>query len=302
MKYAQLRRKALLSEYVRCLVVSGYDVISTHRQPTHAELSCEWTDQFGSTCKYLFVICERSLPSREQRINLEQIAEQHGQNMVLISKRSDYSLTSDEFFDILGGAVASWRVLGPSYAAVLLDSAYNKPIVGNNSESWKVFEETVADGLEFVFGRRVRRLGGSKRGKRVSDMLAQLPDKTVIVVDAKASKDPYDASWKNLRALVEYTKDQLKRHKGIIKLGASFIVTSSYKQDGRRLLDFGNDFISETGVPLLFVEAADIAHMVYSLSKNPGHRNRLNWRKLICRSGCFEKQRFDAELASVKVM
>ncbi len=302
MKHAELKRNALLSEYVRCLVVNGYDVISTHRQPTHAELGCEWTDQFGCICRYLFVICDRLLPSQEQLIALEKIAEQRGQNLVLVSKKSDHSLTSDEFFDILGGAVASWRALGPTYASVLQDSARNKPIVGNDSEPWKVFEDTVADGLEFVFGRRVRRLGGNKPGKRVSDMLAQLPDKTVIVVDAKASKNPYDASWKNLRALVEYTKDQLKRHKGIVQLGASFIVTSSYKQENRRLLNVGNDFISETTVPLLFMAADDIAHMVYSLSKNPGQRNRLNWRKLICRNGSFDRKRFNAELESAKVM
>jgi hypothetical protein len=233
---------------------------------------------------------------------LEEIAKERRQNLVVVSKRSNHSLTSDEFFDILGGAVASWRVLGPTYASVLLDSACNKPIVGNNSEPWKVFEDTVADGLEFVFGRRVRRLGGNKRGKRVSDMLAQLPDKTVIVVDAKASKNPYDASWKNLRALVEYTRAQLKRHRGNIQLGASVIITSSYKQNNRRLLDLGNDFISETGVPLVFMAADDIAYMVDSLSKNPGQRNRLNWRNLVCRNGCFDKQKFYSELESAKVM
>ena len=301
MRFTQLNRNSLLSEFVRCLVVNGYNIILTHRQPTHVELSCEWTDQFGCISRYLFIICDESTPSDQQLIHLNKIAKEQGQNAVVVSDKFHSSLSPVEFFEILGGTVPSWRALGPTYESVLLESSCNKKIKGNDNQPWKIFEDAIADGLEFVFGKRVQRLGGNKSGKRVSDMLAQLPDKTVIIIDAKASKKPFDASWKNLRALAEYTKHQVKKSKGIVQLGASFIVSSSFKQDNQRLFKIGNDFIAQTSIPLLFIVAEDLAHIIISLSKTPSLRNKIDWHNLVCRTGIFDKKSFDEEIQSLKV-
>ena len=85
-------------------------------------------------------------------------------------------------------------------------------------EPWRLFEDLVADGVEFCFGRRVNRLGAHKRGKKVSDMVAPLPDFNVIVIDAKATGTEFDASWPSLRALVEYVNKQKERQKLLLVL------------------------------------------------------------------------------------
>jgi len=291
------KRDALLSEFVRSLIVNGYDVTAAHRQPTHIELGCEWKDAFGCTCNYLFVICDNGRPSQTQLDVIKHEANQRNQNAVLVTNcPEDNIISKDEFLSLLGGAVPSWRALGPTYTESLLQSATNKLPKGYTGEAWAVFEQAVGDGLEFIFGRRVQRLGGNKRGKRVSDMLAQLPDQTMLIIDAKASIHPFDASWKQMRSLVEYTKHQLTRHKGVVELRVAIIVAARYKQKNSGLSNVSNDFVAETSIPLLFLTAKDLAHMVEKLAKKPQHRNRLNWLMLLCRNGRFDISRFLTEL------
>lgn len=301
MENALFKRDALLSEFVRSLIVNGYDVAGSQRQPTHIELECKWRDAFGYTCNYLFVICDKGRPSQTQLDAITREASQRNQNVVLVTNSPEEGIISkDEFLSLLGGAVPSWRALGPTYTESLLQSAANKLPKGFTGEAWAVFEQAVGDGLEFIFGRRVRRLGSNKRGKRVSDMLAQLPDQTMLIIDAKASIHPFDASWKQMRALVEYTKHQLTRHKGVVELGVAIIVAATYKQKNSGLSNVSNDFIAKTGIPLLFLTAKDLAHMVEKLAKRPQYRNRLNWRMLLCRNGRFEISRFSTELEDVR--
>ena len=52
----------------------------------------------------------------------------------------------------------------------------------------------------FCFGRRVRRLGAVKRGQKVSDMIALIPEGSVLVVDAKATSTSFNAAVSELRA------------------------------------------------------------------------------------------------------
>jgi hypothetical protein len=300
MENALLKRDALLSGFVRSLIVNGYDVTGSQRQPTHIELGCEWKDAFGCTCNYLFVVCDEGRPSQMQLDAITHEASQRHQNVVIVTNDPEESTISrDDFFSLLGGAVPSWRALGPTYKESLLQSSTNELPKGYSGEAWAVFEQAVADGFEFIFGRRVRRLGGNKRGKRVSDMLAQLPDQTMLIIDTKASIHPFDASWKHMRALVEYTRQQLTRHKGIVELGVAIVVAATYKQENSAISNVSNDFVAETRIPLLFLTAEDLDKMVEKLAKRPQYRNRLNWRMLLCRNGRFEISRFSTELEDV---
>ena len=70
-------------------------------------------------------------------------------------------------------------------------------------ESWRIFEEAVADGLEFAFGQRVKRMGGVQRFKPLPDMLALAPDGLLMLVDAKAAANGlYQLERPKLRAPV----------------------------------------------------------------------------------------------------
>jgi hypothetical protein len=59
---------------------------------------------------------------------------------------------------------------------------------------WGIADDVLRDlyvrgKFEFVFGRRVRRMGGRRRGQAVSDLIAQTVS-GLLVIDAKASGAP----------------------------------------------------------------------------------------------------------------
>ena len=118
-----------------------------------------------------------------------------------------------DFLESFGGAVPSWRALDDSYLNKLEIAAKNANPEGFDGEAWRLFESLVADGLEFCFGRLVRRLGAAKRGQRVSDMIAQIPDGSVLVLDAKATSTSFNAAISELRALAEYTESERIRQR-----------------------------------------------------------------------------------------
>jgi hypothetical protein len=114
--------------------------------------------------------------------------------------------------------VPSWRALDDTYLSQLETAAKNAKPEGFGGEAWRLFESLVADGLEFCFARKVRRLGAAKRGQKVSDMIALVPEGSVLVLDAKATSTSFNAAISELRALVEYTRNQRARQKGFAEV------------------------------------------------------------------------------------
>src|ERR1035437_3312959 len=102
---------------------------------------------------------------------------------------------------------------------------------GKKGEAWRLFEQLVADGLEFGFARRVRRLGAEKRGSRLCDMTAQIPEGQILVVDAKATETSFDAAIHNLRPLIEYTNNQRLRQRGYNDVLAALVISKDFNQD-----------------------------------------------------------------------
>jgi hypothetical protein len=200
-----------------------------------------------------------------------------------------------EFLDVLGGAVPSWRALTEEYESHLDVASKNKLPDGLTGEPWRLFEDLVADGLEFCFCRRVNRLGARKRGKKVSDMVAPLPDFNVVVIDAKASKDGFDASWESLRALVEYVNKQKERQKGGGELVAALVVSSKFQQGDSALEGVSKEFLGETRTPLCFMTADVVAYMVRRLRQQPHLRNALRW-KMFFKGGSMTIKDFDNEI------
>ena len=46
----------------RTLLAGGYRITDVQRQPRHEEFTCERTDTFGSTIRYLFILLDLSQP------------------------------------------------------------------------------------------------------------------------------------------------------------------------------------------------------------------------------------------------
>lgn len=178
----------------------------------HIEFSCERVSRLGPSVQFLIAITDQSEFSDEAANDIAHAAANQNRLVVLVSNSGRTGqLCWTEFLDVMGGAVPSWRTLTDEYREHLLTASKNVLPPGLTGEAWWIFESLVANGLEFCFARRVNRMGGQKRGKRVSDMVAPLPDFSVIVVDAKASGSGFDVGAGSLRALVEYVEKQKQR-------------------------------------------------------------------------------------------
>jgi hypothetical protein len=207
------------------LLAAGYTISGVHRQPAHIEFKCERISRLGPTVQFLIAITDRAEFSEDEAHDIAHAAANQNRLSVLVSKSGGSGqLTWTEFLDVMGGAVPSWKALTDEYRDRLETASRNVSSSGLIGEAWWIFESLVADGLEFCFGRRVNRLGGQQRGKRVSDMVAPLPDFNVVVVDTKATVGGFNAIAGSLRALVEYVNKQKQRQQGGGDVVAALVV------------------------------------------------------------------------------
>ena len=232
MNTPQEPRTDTVSLATRTLVAAGYSVSGVHRQPTHIEFKCESTTRLGATFQLLIAITDQPIFRPDQVVEIGH--EARNQNRVPVFVSCDGvsgQISWVDFLEAMGGAVPPWRVLTPDFAGHLKTAARNRLPPGFSGEAWRLFEELAGDGLELCFGRRVNRMGAYQRGKKVSDMVAPLPDFDVIVVDAKASEAGYDASSPSFRALTEYVEKQKVRQRGGGQVVAALVISSQFLQD-----------------------------------------------------------------------
>lgn len=280
----------------RTLLLAGYAIENSRRQPTHIEILCHKTSSLASDVRYLVAITEADSFTEPTVQELRRIAGREGRSLVLVGAiATEVQLGWVDFLDALGGAVPSWRALAPDYEKDLLTTANNKLPVGLTGEAWRLFEDLVGDGLELVFGKKVRRMGARKRGQRVSDMITQIPDSAVLVVDAKATAGKFSASISELRPLIEYTRMQRLRQRGHNEVFAAVLVAPAFEQNAEGLLGVSKQFVAETAVPVAFLQAELLRQMVKSLSHRPDLRVAVHWRALFS-GGLVEAGDFQSEL------
>ena len=285
----------------RTLVTAGFTITNSRRQRAHIEIHCERADAFGISVSYLIAVCNGDAPPTSDVSNIQKESAALNRTLVVVCKEGGPTWISwKEFLNSLGGAVPSWRAVGPNYPAVLNESAGNKTPKGQVGEAWRIFEEAVADGFEFIFGHRVIRLGGKSRGKRVSDMISQTPDQRVLVLDAKAAREPFDVQWPELRPIVEYTKAQIERQRGHSDVHGAVLIAKEFAQDGSRLGGLAADFLADVRVPLTFVRAEDLADLVSRLGEEPRLRSSINWGKIFCRGGLIVRRLVDQEIIAAR--
>jgi hypothetical protein len=257
-------------------------ISGVHRQPSHIEFKCERTTRLGAVFQLLIAVTDNEEFQPNQILDIEYAAQNQGRAPVFVSAAGgDHQLNLEEFLDILGGAVPPWRVLTAEFAQQLVIASRNTLPNGLTGEAWFLFEELVADGLEFCWGRKVNRMGGRRRGKRVSDMIAPLPDFDVAVVDAKASADKFDITWDHLRPLVEYVEKQKKRQQGGGAVIAALVVSSQFQQNEGEIAKISREFIGETRTPLCVMTAETLAYAVNELLRQPDIRAAIRWKAIL---------------------
>ena len=266
----------------RTLIVAGYSIEGSHWQPRHIEILCKRTDILGSSIPYLIAVTDCDEFSEEEIEDIHRSALNQNRIPVIVTPvPSERTISWEDFTEALGGAVPSWQALSPEYDQALVTAAKNQLPAGiTKGEAWLFFEDYVGYGLEFIFGRRVRRLGGRVRGRPVSDMQAQMPIGDVLVVDAKASANGFDVTWSELRPLVEYVKRQRVRQSGQVELFGALMSSSDFKQKDDRLLQLSLEFGAEAKVPLSFIDAGVLAATINLFREKPAARNGIRWNQI----------------------
>ncbi len=267
---------------IRTLIVAGYSIEGSHRQPRHIEILCKQTDILGASIPYLIAVTDLNELSEPEIDDIYHSAENQNRTPVIVTPiPSERTISWEDFTEALGGAVPSWQALSPEYDQALVTAAKNQlPASETEGEAWLIFEDLVGSGLEFIFGRRVRRLGGRLRGRPVSDMQAQMPTGDVLVVDTKASADGFNVTWSELRPLVEYVKRQRVRQIGQVELFGALMSSSDFKQKDSRLLELSLEFSVEAKVPLSFIDANVLAATINLFREKPNFRNGIRWNQI----------------------
>ncbi|MDR3721293.1 MAG: hypothetical protein P4L00_06810 [Candidatus Acidoferrales bacterium] len=289
-------RSDTVSLATRTLLAAGYLFSGAHRQPNHIELKCERTTRLGASLQLLIAITDRAEFDANEIIEITYAARNQNRAPVFVSSAGAIGqLSLTEFFDALGGAVPPWRVLTTEFPRQLVTASRNELPTGLSGEAWLLFEDLVADGLEFCLGRKVNRMGGRRRGRKVSDMIAALPDFDVAVVDAKASADGFNVVWDELRPLVEYVRKQKTRQQAGGEVVAALVVSSKFQQTGDALAKVTQEFFGETRTPLCLMSAETLAHLVNELLKRPDIRVAIRW-KMIFSGGLILPRNFETEI------
>ena len=267
---------------IRTLIVAGYSIEGSHRQLRHIEILCKRTDILGSSIPYLIAVTDSDEFFEEEIEDIHHSALNQDRIPVIVTPiPSERTISWEDFTEALGGAVPSWQALSPEYDQALVTAAKNQLPAGvTKGEAWLIFEDYVGYGLEFIFGRRVRRLGGRVRGRPVSDMQAQMPTGDVLVVDAKASADGFNVTWSELRPLVEYVKRQRVRQKRRVELFGALMSSSDFKQKDARLLELSLEFGAEAKVTLSFIDADVLAATINLFREKPDSRNGIRWNQI----------------------
>jgi hypothetical protein len=284
----------------RTLQAAGFEITGVSRHASHLEYECEREDTFGAVVRYTVVIAAGPKPPNDVGFaNREAIAA--GRTVVVVAGEGGPNwLSWNEFLAVLGGAVPSWRALADSYSVALMTASRNELPVGAQGEAWRLFEDAVGDGLEFMFGQRVKRMGGVHRFKPVSDVLALTPDGLLMLVDAKATANGvYQLERPKLRALTEYVQRQRTRQGGSVPVGAALIVAGSFEPTGS-LDAICNEFMAQSQTPLALLPVETLLMLVNTLRDAPSLRSRIRWRHIFVRTGLISSKVANDELSSAE--
>jgi hypothetical protein len=299
MDQTQSNSRPNLQTTIRTLLLAGFSIENNQRQPTHTEIYCS-APILGAHVPLLVAVSEEDELPPSILPHIQLSATRSGRTLVIVANcAGENQLAWDDFLDRFGGAVPSWRALDDTYLSKLDTASKNGRPEDFTGEPWRLFEQLVADGLEFAFGRKVRRLGAAKRGQKVSDMIALLPEASVLIVDAKATATSFDAAIHHLRPLAEYTKNQKDRQRGFADVFGALVVARAFDQDAASLLSISREFTSQSGVPVAFLEVTTLAYLVQRLRIEPTLRVGIRWRFLFA-GGLVGRQLFDSEVASLK--
>ncbi len=267
----------------RTLRAAGYVITDLTRTDQYVAFTCERASLLRARLRFVIAVSYSSDFSAGAEARLADLARESGGVLVRVAAKPSADKDTvpwTEFLDVLGGAIPSWRALSAEFRDALLATSRGGLPPGQSGEAWRLFEDLVADGLEFVLGRRVRRMGARRRGEDLPDMLACTPDDLILVVDAKstASADGYDG--RDLRALRDYCEKQKAVQRGADVVHGAIVVAPMYRQDGGGLLQANREFYAETQLAVSYLSATTLADTVDLVRGDVELRAAVAWKRV----------------------
>lgn len=267
---------------VRTLTVGGFILEKVRRFPGYALIYMFRYDVFGVRQKYCFALFERK-PVSEQ-IQAADIAANHNKAELVVISPATIKDTSNiewkRFLNLFGGPIHSYNPLEPEYGEQLKKLAFNKlptSLVGKPDD---LFELYVQRALEFIFGCKVHRYGQERRFEARPDGVI-LQDKTFSALyDTKAYSKGYDVTLDSIRQFSSYVSDFRSRYDQFFELHSFIVVSGAFPHTKKTLENRSRLLLSEANIPLAFLTAETIVHIIDLLADFPSARRSINWRKI----------------------
>jgi hypothetical protein len=271
-----------LSLAVRTLFANGFQLRKVLSEPGYALVIAHRLDEFDVAQRYCFAIFEDEFSPTQ--VEIVQIAAKHyAAEPVLVGPgMADVpTLEWERFMSLFGGPVFSRKPFEPQFREHLRELGRNRLPEGVEGKADDLFELYVKEGLGFILGQRVVRLGQDRRFQSRPDGLALPSQGFYALYDAKAARDGYEVDQNGVRQFGSYVTEFHNRYSTYRQRLNSFLVVSGkFKQRDQALDRRSKDFLAEYRVPLCFLTADALGEMIEILSQKPVVRQAINWSRV----------------------
>jgi len=289
-----------VSEFVRTLLASGFDVRSVAHKPNFTLVICARQDEFGLLHSYLFAYAGNQVISSADHNALTKRSQITGAPLIVISdaesaSKNHVALSRSQFFGKVGGAIASVLALEPDYGRQLVELGLNRLPRGLRGEPDDLFEAYVHSGLQFLLSGRVIRYGQERRFEPISDGIAAGRNIPLMLYDCKAADRRYEFSKTAIRQFADYVNDFHRRYEQYIGRLHIFVAISTEFQEIGTIKDRSDELYACCGIPLACLTAKSLADLVGLFSANVAFRTIVDWKKIF-KSPLIEFARAKQEL------
>jgi hypothetical protein len=275
-----------ISNLMRTLLASGFEVTTVDRKPNYLALHLLRTDEFGIDIRYVLAYAGDSPISTADAEGLRKVAKRDGSALVVVSSANKdlpadlVVLSKPELLGKIGGVVSSVLPLEPEYGEQLKTLGQNKLPEGLAGKPDDLFEGYVHAGLQFLLRGRVIRYGQERRFEAVPDGLMLSTKAPLMLYDCKAAGTQYELSRSAIRQFADYVNQFHSRYAEHVGRMHAFVVVSYAFQAKSVLMERSNSLYSQCSVPLVCVTAASLAEMVSLFADRPIYRTTVDWKEI----------------------
>jgi hypothetical protein len=270
---------------MRTLLTHRFEVDLIKRvSPACALINIHRADELSALVNYtiLFSIEE---PSESTLGLLETTAKaKPSRSIVLSDVKPEGQFTwypPEKFYAILGGPVTSGIILAPDLPMLLDTLGKNSLPADIDGKPDDIFEEYVKESLQFLVNAPAWRYGQERRFEKLPDGLIFGRDGFLLLFDAKAYADGFPVGADDIRRFASYVRDFATKYEDALgRVHCFLVVSASFDQGPKALLDKSNEMYAACQTKLSFIEAKTLGNVVELVRENISFRNSMDWRRV----------------------